>query len=419
MTVGGDRAGNSVRAMPLVATLAATYVISQLLRGSVAVIAPDLAAELDLSSSELGLLSSAFFLAFSAAQLPLGVALDRYGARTLLLGGAFLVVAGTALFAAAPTPGLLVAARLLMGLGTSCYLVGPLALYARCFPPERFSSLAGIHLGIGGIGALLATAPLAVAAAAIGWRSSFLAIAAWMGVMGGLIALVVRDPAPAVGRTHERERLRDSVKGIREALATDSVGRLFLMHMTAYSSFALVVGLWGGPYLSHVYGYGLTERGALLLVPAGTQIAGLVLYASAGRILRSHKAPVMIGGLLTVAFLGVLAAVGSLPPSALLAWLAGFGLVSGFSSAVIAHGKVLFASRLVGRGLTLLNMGTMSGVFLTQSATGFAIDLFPQVEGVYPTAAYQVVFAFQAVFLVIAMIAYVPARDSLAVSPDV
>ena len=53
-----------------------------------------------------------------------------------------------------------------------------------------------------------------------------------------------------------------------------SVGRLFLMQLATYSSFVIFVGLWGGPYLTHVYGYGLTERGNLLLFPALTQIVG-------------------------------------------------------------------------------------------------------------------------------------------------
>ena len=52
---------------------AAIYVVSQFLRNSVGVIAPDLAAELALSAAEIGLLSSAFFFAFAAAQIPLGV----------------------------------------------------------------------------------------------------------------------------------------------------------------------------------------------------------------------------------------------------------------------------------------------------------------------------------------------------------
>lgn len=419
MTVTSDKrhAEMSVAgAVALVATLAASYVVSQLLRNSIGVIAPDLAAEMAVSASELGVLSSAFFFAFAAAQLPLGVAIDRYGPKTCMILCAGVVIAASLLFAIAATPMSLVVARILMGLGTSCYLMGPLTLYARRFPPERFAMLAGLQLGLGSIGTLLATAPLAFAAATIGWRAAFAAIAVAMAAVGVLIAVIVEDPPrdPAPGA--HRETLRDSVMGIREAMRTDSVGRLFLMHMATYSSFVVIVGLWGGPYLSHVYGYSLTERGGLLLIPAISQIVGLFIFGSADRLLGSYKAPVLIGGILSTAFLASLALWTTLAPWVLICWLAGFGLCTAFTPVVIAHGKSLFPPRLVGRGMTLLNMGTMGGAFVAQLVTGLAIDLFPQIGGAYPTAAYRVVFALQAACLIGAMLAYLPSRDPRRVS---
>ena len=151
----------------LVGTLAAIYLVSQFLRNSVGVIAPDLAREIGLNAAEIGLLSSAFFFAFAAAQIPLGIALDRYGPKRCMLVCAAIAFAGTLVFATATTPAGLVVARILMGLGSSCYLMAPLALYARRFPPERFAQLAGIQIGIGTVGTLLVTAPLAWASAAI------------------------------------------------------------------------------------------------------------------------------------------------------------------------------------------------------------------------------------------------------------
>jgi len=89
--------------------------------------------------------------------------------------------------------------------GTSCYLVAPLALYARRFSADRFAMLAGLHMGMGTIGTLLATAPLAFAAAAIGWRASFCVVAAVMGVAWLLVALLVRaPPQPALGAPPRR-----------------------------------------------------------------------------------------------------------------------------------------------------------------------------------------------------------------------
>src|SRR5579871_5583702 len=67
--------------------------------------------------------------------------------------------------------------------------------------------------------------------------------------------------------------------------------------------------------------------------------------------------------------------------------------------------------------MTLLNMGSMGGVFVTQSVTGLAIDLFPATDGLYPLASYRLVFALQAAFLVVTAALYLTARDPLRDSP--
>ena len=80
--------------------------------------------ELSLSRPRSALLSSSFFLSFAAAQIPVGIAIDRYGPKNTMLATALLAVAGTVLFALAPSAGTLIAARALMGLGCSTFLHG-------------------------------------------------------------------------------------------------------------------------------------------------------------------------------------------------------------------------------------------------------------------------------------------------------
>jgi MFS family permease len=189
------------------------------------------------------------------------------------------------------------------------------------------------------------------------------------------------------------------------------VGRLFLLSLTGYSTFALVVGLWGGPYLAHVYGYSLQERGALLLLPALAQIIGALAWGPTDRLLGSYKRPVLIGALSTCAALAVVAAVGKFSPAGLIVWLVAFGFLSAYLPVSIAHGKSLFPPHLVGRGITLLNMGSMGGVFLSQAITGALIDIFPAESGVYPLDAYRIVFAFQAAMLLVSCAIYVGSRD--------
>jgi len=189
--------------------------------------------------------------------------------RICLVVGAAITVIGAVVFACAASPGVLIFGRALLGLGTAGSFVASLAVYARRFPPDRFATLAGLQVGIGTLGALLATAPLAFSTATIGWRGSFLGVAAVTFLIGLLIALVVKDNAASA---RSRETLRESLSGILAVLRTASVGRLFVMNLVAYSTFGLIVGLWGGPYLTHIYGYDLEQRGSFLLIPVLTQI---------------------------------------------------------------------------------------------------------------------------------------------------
>src|SRR5262249_60448591 len=115
---------------------------------------------------------------FAAVQIPLGMALDRFGPRICLVVGAAVTAIGAVVFACAASPGVLIFGRALLGFGTAGSFVASLAVYARWFPPDRFGTLAGLPVGIGTLGALLATAPLAFSAATIGWRGSFLGLAA-------------------------------------------------------------------------------------------------------------------------------------------------------------------------------------------------------------------------------------------------
>ena len=188
---------------------------------------------------------------------------------------------------------MLILGRALLGLGTAGSLVASLAVYAHRFPPDRFATLTGLQIGFGTVGALLATAPLAFSTATIGWRGSFLAVGVFTGLVGLLIAVVVKDDATA--RAAGTRRLRESWSGIPSVLRTPSVGRLFVMNLVMYSTFGLIVGLWGGPYLTHIYGYSLEARGSFLLIPVLTQIVGSMLWGPMDRLTGSHKLPVLVG----------------------------------------------------------------------------------------------------------------------------
>jgi MFS family permease len=301
--------------------------------------------------------------------------------------------------------------------------MAPLALYARRFPAHQFATLTGLQLGLGSFGTLFATAPLAWASAAFGWRDSFLAVGILTAVIAMLVWWVVREEndCPAgepKASAKPLENWRNSLTGVLEVMRIPGIGPLFLMQLTTYSSFALVVGLWGGPYLTHIYGYDLKQRGDLLLLAAVAQIVGSMLWGPSDRIFGRQKIPALCGALATITALGTVAAIGTFSGPALIVWLIVFGAVCAYTPVLIGHGRSLFPPHLVGRGITLMNMGTIGGVFVTQTITGMVIDYFPkEPDGAYALNAYRVVFGLQGTAIALACLAYLRTPDPRARRP--
>ena len=149
---------------------AGAYFLSYHFRTINAVVGPILSAELSLGAADLGLLTSTYFIAFGAAQLPLGLFLDRFGARRV---EAFLLLAaalGAAVFAGSTTINMLALGRGLIGLGVSACLMASFKAFSQWAPAEKMASLTGWIMTAGTLGAFVSTAPLDTILAFATWR---------------------------------------------------------------------------------------------------------------------------------------------------------------------------------------------------------------------------------------------------------
>jgi MFS family permease len=405
----------------LVAAMCVIHIVSQFLRNSIGVIAPNLAQDMDLGGAGIGLLASAFFLGFAGAQIPLGIAIDRWGPRLAMSVSMGITVISVVLFAIAPNAELLMLSRVLMGAGCASFFMGPLAIYSRWFRPEQFSTLVGIQLGISGLGVIAATAPLAYSTAAIGWRSSFLVVAVVAAIVGIFVYVVARDDPPGFVRPKSTETIVQTLAGLKKVVRLRSYMFIFAMQFAGYSTFLTVFGLWAGPYLAHVYGYDLDQRGNVLLLLATVHLIASASWGPADRLFKSYKIPTSIGASVTIASLLWIAVVGKPSENMLLVWFVVFGFFSSCTAVITAHGRSLLPTEFVGRGLTLLNLSTMGGVFIVQATTGGVVGLFDAPGGVYPVGAYQAAFACIAVLLAVCTLIYLrahdPARDAAKLIP--
>lgn len=138
---------------------AAGYFLTYLFRTINAVIAVDITAEFHLSATDLGLLTGAFFLTFGAAQLPLGILVDRLEPDLVHCILMLAASVGALIFALADSFTALVIGRGLIGLGVAASMMAGTKAIVVWFPPGQLALATGSLVTLGALGALAATGP--------------------------------------------------------------------------------------------------------------------------------------------------------------------------------------------------------------------------------------------------------------------
>jgi predicted MFS family arabinose efflux permease len=385
------------------------YYLSYLLRTVNAVISPLMTAELGLSAASLGLLTSAYFLAFGAAQIPVGIALDRFGPRRVEAALLLLAALGSALFAYGDSLGELAGARALVGVGVSACLMAALKGFAMWYPPERQSSMIGFIMASGSLGALTASVPLEVVLPALGWRGAFWIIAAVALLAAVLVLRSLPDSPQASGERSLGQALR-VVAGIYAAPA-------FLRYAPAsvffVGGFMALQSLWVVPWVMNVNGLDLSGAATVLVALNLGNLAGQLSIGLLGvRLARARVEPVTLlragyGGMLVVQALILWSA---LPP--LLLWSV-FGVLTAVNSQTYLAAARAFSVALFGRVSTALNLMAFAGAFGVQWGIGIGLDLM-QAGGADLRSALAYGFA---ALLVLQAFAFTPLLGRAAAPP--
>jgi len=382
--------------------LCLAYVLSQFFRAFLAVLSGVLEQDLGAGPEDLALASSFWFLSFAAMQLPVGWALDHIGPRRtgswlLLIGGG----GGALLFAFASTPAHINIAMLLIGVGCSPVLMASYYIFAREYPPARFATLAALMLGVGSVGNLVASYPLALSTEMIGWRASLVGLSGLSIAVAVGMFFTVRDPVKMDG----------AVKGsVFDLLKLPIMWAMLPLMFVNYAPAGALRGLWIGPYLRDVFGLNTAQIGQATLVMGVAMIAGTLAYGPMDRIFGTRKWVVFAGNFLGAVAILTLVAVIDVNLYLSVALIALVGILGGSFPVVIAHGRAFFPPHLVGRGVTLMNLFGIGGVGVMQFASG---RIHPAYSGGDPAAPYVAIFAFFGLSLLLGALIYLFSRDSM------
>jgi MFS family permease len=366
------------------------YFISYLFRVVNAVIAPDLVADLGIDPSQLGLLTSTYFIAFASSQLPLGLLLDRFGPR--MLESFLLLFAGTGaiIFAVSDTLTGVIIGRALIGFGVSACLMAAFKSYVVWFPGNILSRVNGFQMAAGGLGALVATTPVEWALNFTDWRGLF-----WgLGLFSFAVSLAVFLIIPERREKAKPEKLNVQIKGIIQVFKSPIFWRVAPLTTLSQSGYVAIQGLWAGPWLRDVANVPRNQVASFLSWSALAMIAGYITMGFLAEKLAKRGVPVLTTAVVGMGFfIGVQAMLTfNLPlPTPLILVLFGFFGTSGILSYTAL--TLEFPNKLSGRVTTSINMMVFVAAFSVQWAIGAIINCWEvTAKANYDPAGYRAGF---------------------------
>lgn len=381
----------------MLATLIGIAAMSQMFRTMAALVAPGLQNDLALSTEQLGAFAGAFHLSFALAQIPVGVALDVYGARRTIAAAFLLTVAGAILCSVAGNFAVLVLGQLLIGVGCAPAFVGTLFFVAKAYPEDRFARLSAVVLSLSGLGLLVTGTPLAWVVEQWTWRGAFGLTSAMAAANLVAVLIFVRD-AKCSEQVSKGNVLSETVAVVREPHTKG----ILILALFGYSSYLTLRGLWATPLFADRYGFTLTDIGNVLLVSSVAALIGPPLFGFAKAEAQSRRYLLMASIVASAAAFLILAFVSNWVVDATMCVV--LGALTGFTVLQFADVKAAYGSAVVGRAFGVLNTATFLGVALMQLVTGWAaaaadvisLDQFTAVFAVIAAACLLATFAFLA-----------------------
>src|SRR5512143_1083053 len=342
---------------------ALAYFLSYLFRVVNAIIAPTLAADLQVGPADLGLLTSAYFVSFAAFQLPLGVLLDRFGPRRVEGGLMVFAAAGALTFGWATSLLGLSVGRALIGLGVSSGYMAAIKAYTLWFQAHHWPRINGLHLAAGGFGALAATLPVEFALGYTDWRGVFILLA----ILSALVAAAIFWGVPEKLQEASTTRLGDQLRGVRQVFTSGLFWRVTPLTVISQVAFMSIYGLWSGPWLRDMAGMDRAGIAGVLFWCGAAMTAGYVVVGFITERLNRVGIPPMAaaaGGMFLFMIVQALLVI------APVSWATALWILFGFigTTGVIPYPALAmsFPAQLAGRVSTGLNVLVFVAAFAAQ-----------------------------------------------------
>jgi sugar phosphate permease len=377
------------------------YVLAVFNRSSLGVAGLIATQRFGITATQLSFFTVLQLVVYAGLQVPIGVLLDRYGSRVMLLVGLVLMSVGQLVFAYAQSFDVAVLSRAVLGAGDAMIFVSVIRLVTLWFLVRQAPLVTQLTGQVGQVGAILAAAPLSFLLHELGWTSTF-ALASSIGVVLMVaVALLVKD-SPYRRESVARTKMRALTRSLRLVWGNPGTRLGMWSHFTAQFSATVFALLWGFPFL--VRGEGLSSGQAstlLMLMTVWVVASGLVLGTMVARH-PYYRSYMVIGIVLSMALWWGVVLVRSTPaPTWMLVVLVCLMATGGPASMVgFDLARTFVPVEASGRANGFVNIGGFTASLLTMGLIGVLLDRHSGGGGSasYDLADFRVALSVQYLF---------------------
>lgn len=359
-------------------------------------------------------------IVYASAQIPVGVMVDRFGPRALMVGGTALMVIGQLTLAFAPSITIAVIGRILVGAGDAAIFISMIRLISSWFQGRIVPILSQWMGNIGQLGQVLSAIPLAWLLHVWGWTPAFVSAASVALIALIVLLLFVRD-RPAGASEHSRANTwSEAVTQLRESFTRPGTQLGFWSHYVTQSSGTVFTLLWGFPFMVYGLGYDPARAAAMLtiLVGAGLVFGPVLGVLTARYPLRRSNIVLAIVCAIGVAWAVVLLWPGTPPVGVIVTLLIVLGIGGPGSLIGFDFARTFNPQRSLGSANGVVNVGGFTASFTIMFVMGLLLDLQDgwrtaggAPSDLYSLSSFKVAFAVQYLIVGLGVIFLLRARS--------
>lgn len=401
---------NSVLKWIIWALAAFFYFYEYLLRVSPSVMVPELMNAFGVDAAVLGVIVSSYYYAYAPMQLPVGLLIDRFGAKNLLTFAAFVCAIGAVLFGVANHFLSAATGRFFIGFGSSFAFVAMVYVCSHWFPASKRALLVGLANSIGMLGAFSGQGPLSFVLHNVNWRAALIAL----GFLGVFLAIVIyftieTEKSPSHSPMNYSHSFKSLLSGLKTLCKNKATWLNAFITLLFYTTTSAIADLWGVPFLQSAYHLSKHSAGfAISMIFIGWLFGGPTIGFISDKIRTRIKIIALCIGLTILSLLSVVYLTGMPLP---LLYFALF-CIGFFSSGELLNFTLateLNPHKIKGSAIAFTNFVVSCGSGFIQPIIGVFLDMTWSGEkengiNIYTTAGYQKAFLILPIFLCLALV---------------